>query len=174
MGTNRQTGERYCQIQSFPFMGPPVPVREALWQKKNRVKRILKRRYNYVRNLMAEMIGATAVERAEQESLSRADALEPGDVVMVLPYERIKATLNRWNQLRGCSFMEEMRPFCGTRQRVFKKVRQFLDERDYLMKKCSGIVSLENVFCEGTTDFGPCDRGCFFFWRIEWLEKVVD
>jgi hypothetical protein len=40
------------------------------------------------------------------------------------------------------------------------------------MKQCKGIVILENVFCQGTKDFGACDRTCFFFWREEWLEKI--
>jgi hypothetical protein len=26
--------------------------------------------------------------------------------------------------------------------------------------------------CQGTKDFGRCDRSCFFFWREEWLEKL--
>jgi hypothetical protein len=51
-------------------------------------------------------------------------------------------------------------------------VEKFLDERDYLMKKCKGMVTLDGVLCEGTIDFGACDRGCFFFWREEWLEKL--
>jgi hypothetical protein len=97
-----------------------------------------------------------------------------GDTVVVRSFEQIKKTLNRWNQLKGCSFMEEMRPYCGTRQRVFKQVNRFLDERDYLLKKCSGIVLLENVICEGTKDFGPCDRSCFYFWRSEWLQKITE
>ena len=68
--------------------------------------------------------------------------------------------------------MEEMWPYCGTTQKVFKRVEKFLDERDYLLKKCRGIVILEGIFCEGTKDFGQCDRSCFFFWREEWLEKI--
>jgi hypothetical protein len=74
--------------------------------------------------------------------------------------------------LRGCGFMPEMEKYCETNQKVFKIIQKFLDERDYLMKKCKGMVILENVFCEGTIDFGRCDRTCFFFWREEWLEKI--
>lgn len=68
--------------------------------------------------------------------------------------------------------MEEMEPYCNTKQRVFKRVNQFLDERDYRLKKCQGILLLEGILCQGTRDFGPCDRFCFFFWREEWLERV--
>jgi hypothetical protein len=80
--------------------------------------------------------------------------------------------LDRWNRLKGCTFLVEMAPYCGTRQRVFKCVSHFLDERDYLVKRCRNLVLLEGVFCNGTVDFGRCDRSCFFFWRAEWLEKV--
>jgi hypothetical protein len=68
--------------------------------------------------------------------------------------------------------MEEMWCHCGTTQRVYKRVEKFMDERDYLVKRCKGIVILEGVMCEGTKDFGPCDRSCFYFWREEWLEKL--
>ena len=68
--------------------------------------------------------------------------------------------------------MQEMLPYCGTNQKVFKRVEGFLDERDYLMKRCNGIVILQGVICNGTRDFAKCDRSCYFFWREEWLEKI--
>ena len=86
--------------------------------------------------------------------------------------EEIEATLNHWRQLKGCGFMPEMEGYCGTTQRVLKRVERFVDERDLLVKKARGIVFLDGVFCQGTADFGPCDRTCYFFWREEWLEKV--
>ena len=98
--------------------------------------------------------------------------LRAGDLVRVRSREEIQDTLNHRNVLKGCSFMKEMEPYCGTTQRVFKTVSRFLDERDYRVKKTRGIVLLEGVFCEGTELFGPCDRSCFFFWREEWLERI--
>ena len=59
------------------------------------------------------------------------DALQPGDLVRVRSKEDIRATLDHWNQRRGCAFLDEMWPYCGTQQRVFKRVERFLDERDY-------------------------------------------
>ena len=52
------------------------------------------------------------------------------------------------------------------------RVERFMDERDYRMKKASGIVLLDGALCSGTGTTGPCDRSCFFFWREEWLEKL--
>jgi hypothetical protein len=103
---------------------------------------------------------------------SAAILVQAGDRVRVRSKQEIQATLNRWNQLNRCSFMEEMWPYCGTTQRVLKRVGKFLDERDYLIKKCKGVLILDGVMCQGTKDFGACDRSCFFFWREEWLEKI--
>jgi hypothetical protein len=53
-----------------------------------------------------------------------------------------------------------------------KPVKRFVDERDYRVKKAKGIILLEGLICEGTPDYGQCDRACFYFWRQEWLEKM--
>ena len=97
--------------------------------------------------------------------------VKAGDRVRVRSKAEIQATLT-WNELKGCGFMPEMEEYCGTTRRVLKPVTRFLDERDYKVKKCNGIVLLEDAICRGTALFGPCDRSCFFFWREEWLEKV--
>jgi hypothetical protein len=98
--------------------------------------------------------------------------LQPGDLVRVIAKEQIEATLDPWKAFKGCGFMKEMWPYCGTTHKVHKLVTRFLDERDYRLKKTKGIVLLEGVYCQGTEKFGPCDRSCFFFWRQEWLEKI--
>jgi hypothetical protein len=100
--------------------------------------------------------------------------LKAGDLVRVRDRETIEGTLNQWRQSKGCAFMGEMWQYCGTVQRVMKRVQRFVDERDTLVHKASGIVLLENMVCQGTADYGPCDRSCFYFWREEWLEKIDD
>lgn len=128
----------------------------------------LRRRMQYVMNALRKSAGG----RKETAADPSGGRLRPGDIVRVRPMEEIRSTLDNWNKLKGCSFLPEMEGFCGTRQQVRKRIDRFLNETDYLVKKCNGIVILENVFCEGTADFGPCDRTCFFFWREEWLEKT--
>lgn len=98
--------------------------------------------------------------------------LKAGDLIRVRSQEEIEATLNHWRQLRGCTFMAAMVPYCGTVQRVLKPMERFVDERDLRVKKCKGLILLEGVMCQGTTEFGRCDRSCFLFWREEWLEKI--
>ncbi len=100
--------------------------------------------------------------------------LQAGDWVRVRSLEEIEATLNHWRQLRGCTFIPEMAAYCGTTQRVLKRVERFVDERDLRVKTSKGIVLLEGVMCKGTADFGSCDRSCLYFWREEWLEKIND
>jgi hypothetical protein len=118
------------------------------------------------------MISELFRARTKAEHRSRDIHLQATDLVRVRSPEEIQITLNRWNQLHGCAFMEEMWHYCGTIQRVRKQVRVFLDERSYLTRRSKHLFILENVICEGTKDFGPCDRSCFFFWREEWLEKI--
>ena len=97
--------------------------------------------------------------------------MRAGDWVRVRSREEIEATLNQWRQLKGCTFMPEQIPYCGTVHQVHKRMKQFVDERDLRVKKVSGIILLEGVRCQGTAQFGRCDRSCFYCWREEWLEK---
>lgn len=151
-------------------MSAPLNFLEVILQRRNRLKRIMKRRLEYIQNWLSE--GPRRRGANEMSAHLTKPNLEPGDLVRVRSQEEIKETLNRWKQLKGCAFMEEMWTYCGSKQRVFKRVGQFLDERDYLVKRCSGIFILEGVICEGTKDFGACDRSCYFFWREEWLERA--
>jgi len=68
--------------------------------------------------------------------------------------------------------MPEMRPYCRTQQTVLKPLERFFDEREYALKKAKGLVLLQDVMCQGVALSGRCDRSCFFFWRVEWLEKL--
>lgn len=111
-------------------------------------------------------------DSAKTMNKSGYPSIKAGDLVRIKSKEEIRNTLDRWNRLHGCAFMDEMWPYSGKSHRVYKRIERFLDERDYLVKKCDGIVILESVFCEGTKDFGPCDRSCFLFWREEWLERI--
>lgn len=155
-----------CQLKSLSRISTLVTLRQRIWQRVKKLRRTAKRRRDYLRNLVKELVSRN------REKLKVETPLKTGDVVRVRAKKEIQETLDRWNQLKGCGFMEEMWPYCGTTQKVLKRVERFLDERDYLIKKCKGIVLLENVICQGTKDFGPCDRSCFYFWREEWLEKV--
>lgn len=157
-----------CQLTHLDHMNEPLDKLNRFWQFRNRLKRILKRRLDFARNILRRPAMQSAA------STNESSPLHPGDRVRIRSESEIRATLGNWNDLKGCIFMEEMWDHCGTTERVFKRIGQFLDERDYQMKKVNGLVILENVFCQGTVDFGPCDRSCFFFWREEWLETLEE
>ena len=163
-----------CQLHDLPSLVQPLNLAESVWQSQRRLKRMLQRRITYLgyhcRTFFNTIFSTTT---RETESPVFVPYL-PGDMVMVKTRQEITKTLDAWNQLKGCSFMEEMWSLCGSRQTVLKRVTVFLDERDYKIKKCHGVVILRDVMCQGTTDFGRCDRSCFYFWKEEWLKKLSD
>jgi glycosyltransferase involved in cell wall biosynthesis len=167
-----------CQLHDIPQIatgnldaGPLSPYRRAKMMLKRRLspraKRRLKQRYTRLFDFLVRR------ERAPADLPPAGLGLQAGDRVRVRSAGEIKAMLTPWGELNGCAFMDQMWQYCGTTQTVLKPVRQFLDERDYRMKKTRGIVLLEGAICPGMSDYGPCDRSCYFFWREEWLEKIA-
>jgi hypothetical protein len=158
----------FCQIVCLQHMKVNTRPFEFLWQIILRVEWAIYRRIKFIIRSISSKLKARIIipQRTMNENLSH------GDLVRVKTIEEILSTLNSWNELKGCGFMDEMRVFCGSTQKVHKRVDKFIDERDYRVKRAMGLVLLENIFCEGTKIFGKCDRSCFFFWREEWLEKI--
>ena len=159
----------FCQIAGLQRMQVNARPFEFLWQVFLRIEWAIDRRLKFV----IRSISTKRKPRKEFSPYTIKAKLLPGDLVRVKTIEEILDTVNSWNELKGCAFMDEMEAFCGTTQRVFKRVDKFMDERDYRMKRCKGIVLLEDVMCQGTKIFGRCDRSCLFFWREEWLEKIT-
>ncbi|WP_093883687.1 hypothetical protein [Syntrophus gentianae] len=139
----------------------------------NHLKRALAKPWNYYLRKKLKKI-FTIFSKGKAKRVNKYDALgiKAGDLIRIRPAKEIEATLDRWKELKGCAFLEYMWQYCGTTHRVLQSVERFLDERDYQVKKCKGIVLLEGVICRGTPVFGRCDRCCHLFWREEWLEKI--
>lgn len=178
-----------CQIDSVNTMStgkarlPPLSVEQSLRifarrhinpETKRRIKVLILRvqKFRNPQTVVAKPVPVTP--NADSTNVVAKTPLQGGDLVRVRDREVIEGTLNQWRQHKGCAFMGEMWQYCGTVQRVMKRVQRFVDERDAQVHKTSGIVLLENVICQGTADYGPCDRSCFYFWREEWLEKIED
>lgn len=161
-----------CQIMSLADLSATPSFFEIAWGKIKNLKCTFGRRIIYLQNFMMEV--ARKIKTQSDNSITQCATfvLSPGDLVRVKSEEEIRKTLDRWNKLKGCAIMDNMWQYCGSEQRVLKVVKQFLDERDYLLKKCKGVVILDGTTCDGTKWFGPCDRSCYYFWREEWLEKV--
>lgn len=159
-----------CQSVRLGRTADTLSGPEIVWQLRYKLKRVLKRRINYLGNLIARLHKPTDIS-ARTSVAGAAQALVAGQWVRVKSREEIQATLDDWNFLKGCGFMEEMWQYCDTRHRVLKPVARFLDERDYRVKRARGIVLLEGLTCQGTRDYGSCDRNCYYFWREEWLVR---
>jgi hypothetical protein len=177
-------GGDICQLQGIIRTSPPAGKDEerglspVLRFKRALHRGLSPRAQKKIRRVAGSVIDLLTFRgRAKAPAGSLADApaavrLEAGDQVRVRSREEIGATLDRWGYLQGCGFLDEMAAYCGTTQKVLKRVERFIDERDYRLKKASGIVLLEGVMCPGTSTTGRCDRSCLFFWRDEWLEKL--
>jgi hypothetical protein len=159
-----------CQSVHLDGISEPLSLVENVWQLRYKLKRVLKRRFIYLRNQISR--GGRRAQTSTGPGVNAAtQALVAGQSVRVRSREEIQATLDPWNCLKGCGLMEEMWQYCGTKQQVLKPVQRFLDEHDYRVKKARGVVILEGVHCQGTIDYGRCDRNCYYFWREEWLVK---
>ncbi len=159
-----------CQLHRVPSLAEPLGAGEKRRQfLQHRLKRMVKRRVNYLGNVIRRF--GTMSESTDRPNETR-DGFRPGERVRIKSKDAIQRSLDNWNEFKGCGFMEEMWPYCGTEQKIFKRVRRFLDERDYRVKQVRGVYLLQGLICNGTVDFGPCDRSCFFFWQEDWLEKV--
>lgn len=171
-----------CQIPCLESVaegiadGPPESfIRSIKLKIRRRLKPDIERKFknssNDWLNWLCKLLGRSSKPLASAVNNDK-QKLKAGDWVRVLSREEIEATLNHWGQVKGCAFMPEMGKYCRTIQRVLKPMNRFVDERDLRVKKSSGIILLEGVMCEGTAEFGSCDRSCFVFWREEWLEKI--
>jgi hypothetical protein len=118
---------------------------------------------------------SSAKKNAKNLSCFPALGLKEGDTVKIRSKKEILQTLDETNRLDGCGFMDEMWQYCGSQQKVLKRVNFFYDEQNAKFLKARNSVLLEGLQCSGKlSEVTPdCDRSCYFFWREEWLEKIT-
>ena len=135
-----------CQIACLPllFEGyaqvPPESLarrlRLAIRRSMNvRQVRVFKTKSSRLISRFSRLIGRSNNKLSTLQTSATSSSLKAGNLVRVRSKEEIRATLNPWGQLKGCMFMPEMLPYCGTTQRVLKRLERFVDERDYHVKK---------------------------------------
>jgi len=97
-----------------------------------------------------------------------------GGRVRILPYEKIKETLDENNCYEGLLFMESMAKFCGGGYEILREVKWLYEEYSMKMLRCKDIVVLKDIICDGKGILGgkDCDRSCSYFWKKTWLEKA--
>jgi hypothetical protein len=171
-----------CQIQSIPILAEgnapsdslSIKIRIKLFLKRNinsQTKRSVKKYSDHVFKIFSST-NNKLIEQSYRAAASTRTAFATGDFVCVRSREEVESTLDNWGELKGCRFFEDMWKYCSTVQCVLKAVERFVDERDYRVKKARGLFILDGLICEGTPDFGRCDRACYYFWREEWLEMT--
>ena len=122
-----------CQIHFYGPKAEGVSVWERVWQFRNRLKRFGKRRLHWLMFFLRG--GSVPVEEAAPpQARVHSRPLQPGDRVRIRSRAAIEHSVNQWNELKGCGFMEEMWPYCGTEQVVFKRVERFMDEATYTVR----------------------------------------
>lgn len=96
-----------------------------------------------------------------------------GERVRILPYEKIKETLDEKNCYEGLIFMESMAKFCGGDYEVLREVKWLYDEYSKKMLRGKDVVVLKDLVCEGKGMLGEkdCDRSCLYFWKTAWLKN---
>jgi len=170
-----------CQLPCLPKMSEgQIYFEEQPWF--YRIKRMLAVPWNYyVKKWLKYLFkkfkiikkSSTVDNRTSENNLISVDNhLKAEDIVKVRSLKEIEESLDYFHELKGCAFLPYMSQYCETTQIVLQPVHRFLDERDYKVKKTSGVVLLKKVICTGTPVFGQCDRACHLFWREEWLEKI--
>jgi hypothetical protein len=100
--------------------------------------------------------------------------LKPGEDILIRSKDEILETLDENNRTKGCAFMDEMWQYCGTKQKVLKRVDYFFDERNSKFFKARNTVLLEGLQCSGKISrlMPNCDRSCYYFWKEDWLKKI--
>ena len=174
--------DEYCQLIYIPKMseGEVHPENQSWILRMKRklavpwnyhVKKLLKKFYRKFKKFKNSSMNVN--KQSQTKFMSNQDTqLKAQDIVKVRSLQEIQATLDYFHELKGCAFLPYMADYCETTQIVLQPVQKFLDERDYKVKKTTGVVVLKDVICTGTPVFGRCDRACHLFWREEWLEKI--
>jgi hypothetical protein len=133
---------------------------------------------------MAQRIGIWLYWRARRRLLgvyargtnrttpSEALNLQPGEFVEVKPIGRITETLDPAAHNRGLYFTPDMALFCGSRQRVARRLDKIIVDGTGQMRSLRNTVYLEGAHCGCShVAFGGCPRGELSYWREIWLQR---
>lgn len=101
--------------------------------------------------------------------------LQPGELVRIKPHQEILKTLDTRSRNRGLYFDAEEVPYCGTTQRVLRRVDRIVNERTGKMREMkTPCVVLDSVICRSRYSECRlfCPRSIYAYWREIWLERV--
>jgi len=173
----------FCQSSEIINASKPLPwwePKQYLWDLRyNRISFMLWVRslliacYNklaYLLNFKSwGFIAGTETSEVVDERLQ----LQPGDLVRVKPLSEIKKTLDSSGKHRNLLFAPAMATFCGSVQRVQKRVENIILEGTPRQRTLKDTVLLEGSTCDGICH-RMCPRQSFLVWRGCWLERVSE
>jgi hypothetical protein len=94
------------------------------------------------------------------------------ELVEVRSYDEILATLDDAGCFEALPFMPEMRRFCGSRARIFRRVDKIYDyggRKD--LRRLDDTYLLTGLRCDGSAH-GECQAHCYLLWKSGWLKTV--
>jgi hypothetical protein len=100
--------------------------------------------------------------------------LQPGKWVQVKSRNEILMTLGERQRYKGLGFSGGMLKHCGKRFQVLGHITNLVDEKTgRQIKNIKDTVVLKDCLCTGIS-FRGCPRGCYWFWKVDWLKRVDD
>lgn len=163
-----------CQLTDISDMGRKNSFINNLFQVRVKILRKSKRRFIFIKNRVFKILKlkSFAANKADFDHSN----IQAGDKVRIKSKKEIENLLDEWNKYQGCLFIDEMYEYCGKTYKVLKIIDHFFDEARQKMYRCKDTVILDGVVCSGRQRLYKvgCDRQCFFFWSIAWLEKVIE
>lgn len=160
-----------CQLTNIKNIDSKNNWLNNILQLRVKIFRNLKRELIFLKNNILNLI----TRRKDNNAVCHTNQnLSKGDIVKVKSATDIKSMLDTREKYQGCRFIDEMYEYCGHTYRVLKIVDHFYDEAKRKVCKCKNIVLLEGVTCSGKQRLYSysCDRNCFFFWHVDWLDKI--
>jgi hypothetical protein len=163
-----------CQLQTLYDSTEDLDFAGKLRRIYLRLKRAGRRRISRIRKMLFPVRQKETNEARPNTIAANKPILKEGDLVEVLPFDDIRKTLDEHGSLGKTLFLEGMKEYCGKRLRVMKKLKTMIDEPSWGMVRLKESVILENAICDakGQYEKEGCDRGCFYFWKEQWLRKV--
>lgn len=161
-----------CQLTNIPEVGIEKSLSYRYYQKLIKLLQKIKGMVFLCKIKLIRMTSSTPTKLLAKNS--NRGQIKAGDIVKVKTKKEIQGMLDERSKYKGCSFIGRMYEYCGNNYTVFKEVNYFFDEAKQKMCKCKNIVLLEEVTCSGKQKmfFESCDRSCFYFWHVDWLDKL--
>jgi hypothetical protein len=168
-----------CQYTTMRDVGRELNRIETFYQFLLRVYPAMQRRIRRWRDRFPpkrnRRLNRKTIVNDYQSEDSTQDTLKIGDVVKVLPYSRIRSTLNDRGIFKNLSFQEPMKRYCNNTYEVLKIPQYVLNNGGRKINRCKDVVILRGLYCngKGMMTHEGCDMACLHYWKTDWLKKIV-